>query len=148
MHVGEPVFDKYLASRLDQAINVLSAGGAKVLVLTTPCFAPQEQADGSIFPFDDPARLARYNQLLREAVARNPGKASLGDLYGMLCPGNAYTSTVKGVLARMTDGVHITEAGGQYVASQLAQQLVALGSVRRTAQARETHANEAQAPPA
>jgi peptidoglycan/LPS O-acetylase OafA/YrhL len=147
VHVGEPDFDKYLASRLDQAINVLSAGGAKVLVLTTPCFAPQEQADGSIFPFDDPARLARYNQLLREAVARNPGKASLGDLYGVLCPGNAYTSTVKGVLARMTDGVHITEAGGQYAASQLAGQIVALGSVRRAAQARDTHANEAQRPP-
>jgi peptidoglycan/LPS O-acetylase OafA/YrhL len=145
MHVGEPTFDNYLASRLDQAINVLSAGGAKVLVLTTPCFAPQEQADGSIFPFDDPTRLARYNQLLRAAVARNPGKAVLEDLYGVLCPGNTYTSTVNGVLARMADGVHITEAGGQYVASELAQQIVALGSVRRAAQAKTIHANQAQA---
>jgi hypothetical protein len=147
MHVGEPTFDNYLASRLDQAINILSAGGAKVLVLTTPCFAPQEQADGSIFPFDDPVRLARYNQLLREAVARNPSKASLGDLHGMLCPGNTYTSTVNGVVARTTDGIHITEAGGQYVATKLAQQLVTLGSIRRAAQARNTHANTAQAPP-
>jgi hypothetical protein len=146
MHVGEPVFDNYLAGRIDQAINVLSAGGAKVLVLTTPCFAPQEQADGSIFPFDDPARLARYNQLLRAAVARNPSKASIGELDGALCPGNTYTSTVDGVLTRMSDGVHITEAGGQYVASKLASQIVALGSVRRSAQAKTTHANQAQAP--
>ena len=146
MHVGEPAFDNYLASRLDQAISILSAGGAKVLVLTTPCFAPQEQADGSIFPFDDPARLARYNQLLRAAVARNSTKASVGDLYSTLCPGKQYTSTVNGVLARMSDGVHITEAGGQFVAARLQQQLVALGSIRRTAEAKTTHANQAQAP--
>jgi peptidoglycan/LPS O-acetylase OafA/YrhL len=146
MHIGQPIYDNYLASRLDQAIKILSAGGAKVLLLTTPCFAPQEQADGSIFPFDDPARLARYNQLLRQAVARNPTKASIGDLYATLCPGNAYTSTVGGVTARMTDGVHITEAGGQYVAAKLANQIVALGSIRRTLLAKGTHANQAQPP--
>ena len=148
MHIGEPVYDNYLASRLDQAINILSAGGAKVLVLTTPCFAPQEQADGTIFPFDDPARLARYNQLLRAAVARNPTKASIGDLYSMLCPGKQYSATVNGVVARMTDGVHITEAGGQYVAGLLQSQLVSLGSVRRAAEAKTTTANQAQAPAA
>jgi peptidoglycan/LPS O-acetylase OafA/YrhL len=146
MHIGEPVYDNYLASRLDQAINILSAGGAKVLVLTTPCFAPQEQADGTIFPFDDPGRLTRYNQLLRAAVARNPSKASIGDLYGLLCPGMQYAASVNGVVARMADGVHISVAGGELVAAKLGPQLVALGSQRRAAQAQSTHANEAQAP--
>jgi peptidoglycan/LPS O-acetylase OafA/YrhL len=146
MHVGEPAFDAFLATQLDQAISVLSAGGAKVMVLTTPCFQPQEQADGTIFPFDDPARLARYNQLLREAVARHPDQAAIGDLYSVLCPGNTYTDTVNGIQVRMSDGVHITEAGGQYVAAKLQKQLVALGAVRRTALAKSTHANQAQAP--
>jgi hypothetical protein len=117
-----------------------------VLVLTTPCFAPQEQADGTIFPFDDPARLARYNQLLRAAVARNSTKASIGDLDGLLCPGGKYSATVNGVVARMADGVHITVAGGEMLAAKLGPQLVALGAIRRAAQAKTTHANEAQAP--
>ena len=146
MHVGEPVYDNYLSGQLDRAINILSAEGAKVLVLTTPCFAPQEQADGTIFPFDDPARLARYNQLLRAAVARNSTKASIGDLNGLLCPGGHYSATVNGTLARTPDGVHITVAGGQMLAAELGPQLVTLGAIRRAAQAQAAHANEAQAP--
>ena len=72
-HVGLPDYDAYLSGELDTAINILSAGGAKVLLLTTPCFAPQEAPDGTTYSFDDPARLNAYNGLVRAAAARHPG---------------------------------------------------------------------------
>ena len=90
-HIGDPAYDNYLSRQMDLAIKILSSGGAKVLLLTTPCFAPQEQPDGSLWPFDDPARVIRYNQLLRQAAARHPGVASIGDLDAQFCPANTYS---------------------------------------------------------
>ena len=145
MHVGEPAYDAYLSNELDLAINVLSKGGAKVLLLTTPCFAPQEQPDGSIFSFDDPARLNRYNALVRAAAARHPGTAAIADVDALLCPGGKYTPTINGVQVRNSDGIHLTEAGGLYVAERIGRQIVSLGSVRRTAQAKATTANQSHA---
>jgi peptidoglycan/LPS O-acetylase OafA/YrhL len=147
MHVGQPAFDNYLLQQMDLAIKVLSSGGAKVLLLTTPCFAPQEQPDGTTYPFDDPARVLRYNQLLRQAAARHPGVASIGDLDAEFCPTNTYSPSVNGVVVRTSDGVHISEAGGQYAATRMASQIIALGAPHRATEAQNTQANEAQAPP-
>jgi peptidoglycan/LPS O-acetylase OafA/YrhL len=147
MHVGEPVYDAYLSSELDTAISVLSAGGAKVLLLTTPCFAPQEAPDGSIYAFDDPARLNAYNGLVRAAAARHPGVASVYDLDGLVCPGGKYTATIDGQTVRDSDGVHIAESGGPFIAKTLAPELLTLGSIRRSAQAMHTEANEAHPDP-
>ncbi len=142
MHVGQPIYDAYLSTELDLAIKTLSAGGAKVLMLTTPCFAPQEEPDGSIWPFDDPARLNSYNQLVRQAAARFPGIASVADVDAMLCPGGKFQAAINGVTVRNSDGIHISEAGGAYIGQRIKAQLVALGSVKRAAQARNTQANE------
>ena len=133
---------------MDLAINILSSGGAKVLLLTTPCFAPQEQPDGAIWPFDDPSRVTRYNQLLRQAAARHPGVASIADLDAQFCPTNTYSSTVGGVVARTSDGIHISEAGGKFATASFAPQILALGAVHRAAEARTTVANQAHAPAA
>ena len=102
-----------------------------MLLLTTPCFAPQEQPDGSIYPFDDPARVIRYNQLLRQAAARasraSPASATSTR---MLCPGGHYQPTINGVVVRTSDGVHITEAGGAVRRpTGCKSQIIALGSV-------------------
>ncbi len=147
MHVGDAAYDNYLLRQLNLAINVLSSGGAKVLVLTTPCFAPQEQPDGSTYPFDDPARVQRYNQLLRQAVAAHPGVASIGDLDAEFCPTNTYSASVNGIVVRTSDGVHISEAGGQYAAARMAPAIIALGSSHRAAEARNTVANQSEPPP-
>ncbi len=147
MHVGDPAYDNYLLRQMDLAIKVLSSGGAKVLLLTTPCFAPQEQPDGSTWPFDDPARVTRYNQLLRQAAARHPGVASIGDLDAQFCPTGSYSASVNGLVIRTSDGIHISEAGGQYAAGKLASEVIALGSVHRAAEARNTPANQSEPPP-
>jgi hypothetical protein len=147
LHVGQPAYDNYLLRQMNLAITVLSSGGAKVLLLTTPCFAPQEQPDGSTYPFDDPARVIRYNQLLRQAAAAHPGVASIGDLDAQLCPTNTYSPSVNGVVVRNSDGIHISEAGGQYAATKLASQIIALGSPHRAGEAASTVANQSEPPP-
>ena len=146
MHVGEPAYDAYLSSELDTAIQVLSAGGAKVLLMTTPCFEALEGADGSPYPFDDPARVLAYNQLIRAAAARHPGVVSVYDLYAKACPAGKFTLTLDGVTIRDADGVHFTEASGPLFAQTLAPVLNSLGAVRRKAEALQTHANEARPP--
>ena len=145
MRVGEPVFDAYLGQEMDTAIKVLSAGGAQVVLLTAPCFAPQEQPDGSVYPFDDPQRVDAYNSLVRAAAQRHPAVASVYDLDKQLCPAGKYTSAVNGITVRNVDGIHISEAGGQLVADSLGPDLVRLGSPRRQADARNTPSNEAHA---
>ncbi len=141
-NVGKADYDAYLASELDLAIQVLSAGGAKVVLTTTPCFRPREAPDGSTYPFDDPARLTAYNELIRQAVARHPDVASLYDLDKTLCPDGTYVPAVNGVTVRIPDGVHISVAGGLYVATTLGPELVSLGSPRRSAQAFTADANQ------
>lgn len=58
-----------------------------------------------------------------------------------------YQATINGVTVRTADGVHLTRAGGAYIGERIKAQLVALGSVKRAAQARNTQANQAQAGP-
>jgi len=65
--------------------------------------------DGSLYPEDQPDRVARWNTLLRQAAARHPGTAIL-DLNTKLGPNNTYTATVAGITVR-SDGVHLTPTG-------------------------------------
>jgi peptidoglycan/LPS O-acetylase OafA/YrhL len=134
-HVGEPDFDAYLGSQLDLAIQVLSARGAKVVLMTTPAVQPREAADGSQFPETEASRVALFNQVLRAAAARHHGVASIADLNAVLTPGNRFTDHIDGVLTR-ADGVHITSEGGRVVGQALLPAIVALVRPTRTDGAR------------
>ncbi|HEX4015748.1 MAG TPA: acyltransferase family protein [Frankiaceae bacterium] len=106
VHIGEPAYDAYLGQQLDLMINVASARGAKVALLTAPCSAPAESPSGALWPENDPARLARFNELLREAAARHAAKATVVDLKAIVCPGGKYVTTLDGYLLRSSDGIH------------------------------------------
>ena len=124
-HIGEPDFDAYLASQLDLAITTLSAGGAKVVLFTTPAVAAREGPNGSQYPETRPERVARFNQVLRAAADRHRDVATVSDLNRVLTPGNRYTDHVNGILTR-DDGVHITAAGGRIVGQALLPAIVGL----------------------
>jgi hypothetical protein len=148
MHVGDTAYDNYLLREMDLAIQVLSSNGAKVLLVTTPCFAPKEAPDGSTYTFDDPARVNAYNQLLRQAAAHHPGVASVYDLDAKFCPTGTYTASVNGIVVRnVVDGIHFSDAGGAYAATLMQKQVVALGSAHRATEAKNTHANQSEPPP-
>jgi hypothetical protein len=130
-HVGEPRYDAYLSSELDLAIKMLSARGAKVVLVTTPAVQAGEAPDGTQYPETEASRVAQFNTLLRQAAARHPGVATIADLNAVLTPGNRYTDHIDGVLTR-NDGVHITSAGGRIVGQALLPAIVNLVRPTRT----------------
>jgi peptidoglycan/LPS O-acetylase OafA/YrhL len=132
VHIGEPAYDAYLGKQLDLMIDVASARGAKVALLTTPCSKPAESPSGALWPENDPARLTRFNQLLREAAARHPTKTSVLDLKSIVCPGGKYVSVLDGYLIRSSDGIHFPLAAIPPVAAQVLPALRSLAVSNRT----------------
>lgn len=122
-HITQPEYDAYLAHQLDLLINVVSAQGARVALLTTPCTAPAESPSGAPWPENDPKRLARFNQLLHQAADRHPTKATVVDLKAMVCPGGKFTPVLDGVTIRSADGIHFPMAAIPPIAKQLLPKL-------------------------
>jgi len=126
-HLGDPAFDAYETAQLEHAVAVLSSGGAKVALFTSPYFHTGEQANGDPWPQDDPARVDRLNQLIDQVAARHPGVVSVVPLNRFLDPAGHFTWTLGGQVARQGDGVHTTLAGGAYLAPRVLPLLAALG---------------------
>jgi peptidoglycan/LPS O-acetylase OafA/YrhL len=120
-HLGDPAFDSYMAGLLGRAITLLGSTGATVVVATEPYNRGGEQQDGSLFPEDDPSRVTYWNWLVHAVAAAHPGTRVL-DLNRELCPGGSFTWTVDGVQVR-SDGVHLTQAGVEWLAPWLVRQL-------------------------
>ena len=131
-HIGEPAFDALVRGSLEQAVRVGSSGGAYVVLLTAPCFNSGDQPNGTPWPEDDPVRLARYNQLVRQVAAEHPATVRVEDFGAMVCPGGVYTATRDGVQLRDGDGVHIvpTPAAGQWLAAHLLPGVVEVGRLQ------------------
>jgi peptidoglycan/LPS O-acetylase OafA/YrhL len=127
-HVGEAAFDRHLVAELGQVIDIGSAHGAKVAMLTLPYIAQTtEQPDGSPWDMNLPSRTNAYNADVRRAVAEHPHQASVIDLNKLLDPQGHYTSYIHGVRVRSFDDEHISTAGGQLLRSALLPELVDLG---------------------
>jgi hypothetical protein len=129
VYVGQPAWDAHLTDELDQAVTVLSARGAHVVIFTYPYIDPPlEQANGSIYPENDPARVVAWNGLLRAVAAAHPKTVTLIDLNRILDPAGHFTTTVDGVSVRWPDdGIHISEAGGQWLQPQILPEIASLG---------------------
>ena len=98
-YAGMPSFDRWIASRFDQAIPVLSAQGAHVVFLTSPLYDSGEETDGSAWPEDNPTRVAADNQ------PHHPGgqrfrRCGLGDRPGPDALPRAVTSPVTSTTCR------------------------------------------------
>jgi hypothetical protein len=102
---------------------VLGARGARVVLMTSPCFAQPDSNLGGIPERSDRERVRHLNGVLRTYAKFHPARASLVDLHGFLCPGSRYTPTVGGVTARDPDGTHLTPEGSKVVWRWLAGQL-------------------------
>ena len=105
-HIGQPDFDAYLESELRRALDILGSTGALVVVTTEPYNRHGEQADGTLYPEDQPSRVNQWNTLLRKVVNGRPNVTVL-DLNKKLGPNGSYTNKINGVQVR-SDGVHPT----------------------------------------
>jgi hypothetical protein len=111
-HVGEPPFDAYLTGQLDQAVGIVSARAARVVLLTAPYTHRAETPSGGLYPEDQPARVDAWNALLRVEAAKHPGTVTVLDLNAIVCPQGTFTWSVGGLQIR-SDGLHFTPAGVQ-----------------------------------
>jgi peptidoglycan/LPS O-acetylase OafA/YrhL len=126
-HIGDPEFDALLAKQLEQALDVITARGARALLLTAPYTAFSRKTDGSFWPEDSAERVDAWNAMLRAAAARRPGTVSVADLNRLVCPAGRYTWEVDGITVR-SDGAHFTAAGidrivGPWLRREMARQV-------------------------
>ncbi len=120
-HVGEPAFDGYLGGELRRALDILGSTGARVVVTTAAYNRRGEQADGSLYPEDDPDRVDAWNTLVRRVVGQRRN-ATVLDLNEKLCPDGYYTNKVDGIKMRM-DGLHPTPKAVEWLTPWLADAL-------------------------
>jgi peptidoglycan/LPS O-acetylase OafA/YrhL len=124
VHIGQPAFDAALQRQIERFIQVLGAGGTKILFLSVPYTNPPALPDGSPAPAASPARHALINSMLDSAARSHPGQVQVLDLDPTVSPGNHYDENVNGQLCRF-DGIHFTV----YCAELLEPQI--LGEVRK-----------------
>ena len=128
MHIGQPAYDAYLRRQLKLAVEVLGAGGAKVVFLTSPYFDSQPPPPGGgHWPEDQPGRVQKLNSLIDEEAASDPSVVRVIDFGQKISPGGKFARSVDGVQVRLGDGIHMTVEGGEWVASWLLPQLHAIG---------------------
>jgi peptidoglycan/LPS O-acetylase OafA/YrhL len=128
-----PTFAAYVKAQLNEASQLVTATGARMVFLTAPCTNEGEQPDGAPWPEDNPQRIAAYNELVREVAAEHPLTDSVVDLDAATCPGGHYTTNLHGVSIRRNDGVHFTIQGGQYLAPMIMPTVVAAGRAQAAA---------------
>ena len=116
--LGQPAFDAYIESELERMVSVLGAGNAIVAVTTAPYFLRGERPDGGRWPEDDPARVDRFNAILRRVVDRHRERVALLDLNAQTSRGGVYTAVIDGVSLRF-DGVHFSPQGSTWLAPWL-----------------------------
>jgi peptidoglycan/LPS O-acetylase OafA/YrhL len=119
---GTPEWDTGWTADLHQAVDVLSSGGARVVVLTVPYYEYRYSVNApdlsrSVF---DRSRVDHMNRLIR-ALAADP-RVAVVDLNGFLSPDGRVHETVDGQVVQ-GDGVHFTPWGSRYVSDWLLPKL-------------------------
>jgi peptidoglycan/LPS O-acetylase OafA/YrhL len=109
-NILQPTYARYVRRQLSLAVNLAGSGGARVMLLTAPCYDTGEQPDGEPWPEDSPQRLAKYNSIVREVAAASPN-VTLVNFNAMACPSGHYQTDIDGQQVRY-DGVHFTIGGG------------------------------------
>ena len=133
VHVGDPSFDDHVVAEYSDIVAFLASQGVRVVLFNLPYFdPPQEAADGTLFPENQPARVTAFNRDLARVAAAEPGKVTLVDLNAVLCPHGRFQTVVDGVVARWPDGIHVTPAGGRWLQPHVLPTVALLGVQART----------------
>ncbi len=127
---GTPRWARYFRAGLDDAVEVLSADGATVVIPRMPCLSRSTStpALAQLSQFD-PRRVDAANAVI-DQLARTDDRVVAPDLFGFLCPTGRYQTALRGVSPVRVDGVHFGDAGSDLVAGFLEPSL--RGAARRT----------------
>jgi peptidoglycan/LPS O-acetylase OafA/YrhL len=113
--VGDPVYDAFLHSEMLTATDLFLSRGVQVVWVTTPRISSGANLPfHKTFPESNPARAARFNQIMAQVVAERPG-VGLADLRSWL------RQRPNGELdfAERPDGVHFNDDAALAVAGWL-----------------------------
>ena len=124
VHLGQAAYESHVQSQINRLVDVLGAGGTKILFLSIPYTHPPDLPDGSPAPTASPERHAKINAMLQAAARRHPKTVRLLDLDQTVSPGNHYSAKVNGQLCRF-DGVHFSAYCSELVEPRV------LGEVRK-----------------
>ncbi|MFM7069262.1 MAG: SGNH hydrolase domain-containing protein, partial [Actinomycetes bacterium] len=127
-HIGQPQVDAYVLREFVAAIDLLGSRGAKVVLLTFPHIEAGRAQGYTLLPESDPARMDRFNALLRQAASLRPGVASIIDF-------QAWMTTLPGGemdAQRRPDGVHFTDAVIPEIGQWLGPKIVSIGRARQS----------------
>ena len=116
---GSPAADALLLQELEQSREVLTAGGARLVLVT---IAPRAETSATV-PTDNPAEDQQYlhlDALLRTFAAQHTNSVTVVDLARIICPsGPPCPPEVDGVDLRPNDGGHFAGDGPAWVAPRL-----------------------------
>jgi len=113
-HLGEPAFDQWVLARLQRAADLWQARGLHVVWATMPAIRVEPLAGGDgTASENDPARRARFNDLVRLAAGGRPN-FTVADFAGWMdaLPGGALDPRWR------SDGVHLTVPAGTDAAAK------------------------------
>ena len=122
---GTPRWRRIMERRIDEAIERLTASGAKVLLVTQPSHS-EGSFQGRVVPRSDALdrHFTRLNRYLPEVAARYPGRVGIVDLAEKICPGGPPCEPeVDGRTPRPVDGAHFTPEAAVWVSEWLVPQL-------------------------
>jgi peptidoglycan/LPS O-acetylase OafA/YrhL len=120
---GTAAADDRFLTGLQEGIDALVAAGAQVALLEVPCMRPVEARGAGTPPLPergDDDRVAHLNELLREAVARNPETTTFVAGPTAWCADESIGANV----AYRWDGVHVYKPGAELVMETIAPALL------------------------
>ena len=110
--------DAMLLQRFEESRALLTSAGARLVVLTTPPSAAENELGLRDRPLE--RRTLHLNELLRELARANPASVTLVDFAELVCPsGPPCPAVVDGVTLRPRDGGHFEGEGPAWVAPRL-----------------------------
>ncbi|HEY2565764.1 MAG TPA: acyltransferase family protein [Acidimicrobiales bacterium] len=134
VHIGQTGWDDHLYEEIDQAVKIFSAHGAKVVLFTMPFIdPPEEAANGTPFPENDPVRVTEFNAILDRVASHNSQTVTVVDLNKQLDPEGKFQTVVDGTAVRWPDGIHISKPGGEWLQPFVLPTVAQLGLVARGA---------------
>jgi peptidoglycan/LPS O-acetylase OafA/YrhL len=126
LEVGAPEWEAYALKELSHTVDVLSSRGARIMLVTSPCFKPRDLGvDAAADVRLNPQRVDELNDLYWEFARQHADQVVVADLNRLACPEGEYTDvTIDGVDLR-EDGVHFTPEGADLVARWLVPEIIA-----------------------
>jgi peptidoglycan/LPS O-acetylase OafA/YrhL len=123
VHIGERIYDTYLAGEIQHLADLVQSTGAQLVWLNSPdwdpVYTPADYMTPGPYSEAQPGRTDAFNQLVAASLAGRP-RTQILDLRGWMKaqPGGEFAQTLR------SDGVHFTMTATDTAAAWLVPQLV------------------------